>query len=136
MARPMKEQRKALKLPQSCPRAVYDVIYKECGGFVDCEANPDVIWEAMLAEVKKLSGTMSSPPNGWKLVPIEPTEEMVIRGFESAPGIGFIDHDEWEKYQAMSGCEQAAYKARLCWAAMLAAAPKVTAEKNSLGKST
>lgn len=28
------------------PPAVYAVIYDECGGFVDCEANPQVIWEA------------------------------------------------------------------------------------------
>lgn len=64
-------------------------------------------------------------PAGWKLVPIEPTEDMVIRGFESAPSIIFSDTDEWDAFEAMSGCQQAAHKARLCWAAMLAAVPEV-----------
>lgn len=64
-------------------------------------------------------------PAGWKLVPIEPTEEMVINGFESAPSIIFSDRHEWEEFEAMSGCQQAAHKARLCYAAMLAAAPEV-----------
>lgn len=62
--------------------------------------------------------------NGWKLVPIEPTEEMVINGFESEPDETFSPDEEWESYDAMSGCEQAAHRAKLCWQAMLAAAPK------------
>lgn len=62
-------------------------------------------------------------PPGWKLVPIEPTEDMVISGFESKPREGFSDPDDWGAFEAMSGCEQAAHKARLCYAAMLAAAP-------------
>lgn len=63
-------------------------------------------------------------PDGWKLVPIEPTESMVIDGFESAPDQFFSEEDEWDAYQEMSGCQQAAHRAKLCWAAMLAAAPK------------
>lgn len=61
---------------------------------------------------------------GWQLVPVEPTESMIVDGFESEPDAGFSEPDEWKAYQMMSGCQQAAYKARLCWAAMLAAAPK------------
>jgi len=64
-----------------------------------------------------------SAPDGWQLVPIEPTEHMVIEGFESEPGETFSEPGEWEKYSKMSGCQQAAYKARLCWDAMLAASP-------------
>ncbi len=64
-----------------------------------------------------------SAPDGWKLVPVEPTEKMVINGFESRPGQEFSEPTVWEKYSQMSGCQQAAYKAQLCWAAMLAAAP-------------
>ncbi|WP_186436517.1 hypothetical protein [Enterobacter chengduensis] len=30
----------------------------------------------------------------------------------------------WEAYEAMSGCQQAAHRAKLCWSAMLTAAPK------------
>ncbi|ALX96082.1 hypothetical protein AV650_22190 [Serratia fonticola] len=63
-------------------------------------------------------------PDGWKLVPIEPTESMVIDGFESVPDQFFSEEDEWNAYQKMSGCQQASHRAKLCWAAMLGAAPK------------
>lgn len=59
----------------------------------------------------------------WKLVPVEPTESMVINGFESVPDECFTDEEVWEQYQEMSGCQQAAFRAKLCWAAMIAAAP-------------
>lgn len=62
-------------------------------------------------------------PEGWKLVPIVPTEKMVIDGFESEPNKSFSNDDVWEEYQAMSGCRQAAHRAKLCWDAMLATAP-------------
>lgn len=64
-----------------------------------------------------------SIPEGFKLVPVEPTENMVIDGFESAPSECFTDYKVWDEYQQMSGCQQAAFRAKLCWAAMLAAAP-------------
>jgi hypothetical protein len=60
---------------------------------------------------------------GWRLVPIEPTEDMVVHGFESRPDPFFSKPEEWDKYEAMTGCQQAAHRARLCWTAMLAAAP-------------
>ncbi|VAC92202.1 Uncharacterised protein [Enterobacter cloacae] len=63
-------------------------------------------------------------PDGWVLVPVEPTEDMIVNGFESEPDESFSDEREWEAYDAMSGCQQAAHRARLCWAAMLAAAPR------------
>ncbi|KAA8555172.1 hypothetical protein [Pseudomonas marginalis] len=59
----------------------------------------------------------------WKLVPVEPTETMVINGFESVPDECFSDEAVWEQYQGMSGCQQAAFRAKLCWAAMIGAAP-------------
>lgn len=67
--------------------------------------------------------TSSPIPTGWKVVPIEPTERMVIAGFESEPDEDFSEPDVWEEFQMMSGCQQAAYKARLCWSAMIDAAP-------------
>ena len=68
----------------------------------------------------------------WKLVPVEPTETMVINGFESESDECFSDEEVWEQYQEMSGCQQAAFRAKLCWAAMLAAAPEapVTNERS------
>lgn len=64
-------------------------------------------------------------PAGWIAVPIEPTEDMVISGFESEPSPNFSPSPAWEAYEAMSGCKQAAHKAKLCWAAMIATAPKL-----------
>jgi len=72
--------------------------------------------------------TVTFDENKWKLVPIEPTEDMVIDGFESEPDEFFSKDEDWEAYQDMSGCEQAAHRAKLCWAAMLAAAPKQESE--------
>ena len=68
--------------------------------------------------------TKKGIPDGYALVPIEPTESMVIDGFESEPDRFFSKPWEWEAYNGMSGCQQAAHRARLCWAAMIAAAPQ------------
>ena len=71
--------------------------------------------------------TGNSPviPAGWVLVPVEPTEDMIVNGFESEPDESFSDEKDWEAYEAMSGCQQAAHRAKLCWAAMIKAAPKL-----------
>ncbi|CAB3812137.1 hypothetical protein [Achromobacter denitrificans] len=66
---------------------------------------------------------MLNIPAGYKLVPIEPTETMVVCGFESRPDPVFSKPEDWEAFAAMTGCQQAAHKARLCYAAMLDAAP-------------
>ncbi|MDM2807981.1 hypothetical protein [Citrobacter sp. Cpo107] len=62
-------------------------------------------------------------PPGYVIVPIVPTEDMIINGFESVPDPHFSDEKEWEEYEALSGCRQAARRAELCWAAMIKAAP-------------
>lgn len=59
----------------------------------------------------------------WSLVPVEPTEKMIVEGFESEPNDYFTDQNELERYKALSGCRQAAYRASKCWSAMLRAAP-------------
>ncbi|AXF59312.1 hypothetical protein DVA43_07025 [Leclercia sp. W6] len=63
-------------------------------------------------------------PDGWAAVPVEPTEDMVIAGFEAELREEFRDPEAWEAFEAMSGCEQAAHQAKLCWSAMIAAAPQ------------
>jgi len=63
-------------------------------------------------------------PDGYALVPIIPTEDMIINGFEAELREEFRDLDAWEAYEAMSGCEQAALRAKWCWAAMVKAAPQ------------
>lgn len=71
-------------------------------------------------------GSLNYPavPDGWVMVPKVPTEEMIVDGFESEPDKYFSDKKEWKAYKEMSGCQQAAHRAKLCWVAMLAAAPK------------
>ena len=61
-------------------------------------------------------------PDGYIIVPIVPTEDMIINGFESVPNPHFSDEKEWEEYEALSGCRQASRRAELCWAAMIKAA--------------
>jgi len=94
----------------------------------------------MPTENKLLSLATGHDLNQWRLVPVEPTETMVINGFESEPDECFSNEEVWEQYQEMSGCQQAAFRAKLCWAAMLAAAPvspqadldRVVAERDAL----
>ncbi|MCM6990327.1 hypothetical protein M8O26_16905 [Enterobacter hormaechei] len=86
-------------------------------------------WNAYRAAMLQSFGNseqLNSPviPDGWVLVPIEPTEDMIVNGFESEPDYSFSDEREWEAYDAMSGCQQAAHRAKLCWAAMIAASQK------------
>ncbi|CUJ80188.1 MULTISPECIES: hypothetical protein [Achromobacter] len=75
------------------------------------------------ANAKNNAAIRNGVPAGWKLVPIEPTETMVVCGFESRPDPVFSKPEEWEAFDAMTGCQQAAHKARLCYAAMLDASP-------------
>lgn len=32
-------------LPLSAPQQVYQIVYEECDGFVECGASPQIIWE-------------------------------------------------------------------------------------------
>ncbi|WP_407200423.1 hypothetical protein [Enterobacter cloacae] len=87
-------------------------------------------WNAYRAAMLQSFGNseqLNSPviPDGWVLVPVEPTEDMIVNGFESEPYESFSDEKEWKAYDAMSGCQQAAHRAKLCWAAMIEAAPKL-----------
>lgn len=66
--------------------------------------------------------------DGWVAVPVEPTENMVIAGFEAELREELRDSKAWEAFEAMSGCEQAAHRAKWCWAAMITAAPQQEAE--------
>lgn len=66
-----------------------------------------------------------TPPDGYVLVPVEPTTEMLVDGFESEPDEFFSTREEWLAYEAMSGCQQGHHRSRLCWGAMLAARPEV-----------
>jgi len=82
---------------------------------------------ALAAPVTAQAGQVAVP-EGWKLVPVEPTLDMVTSGFESAPDEFFSPGEDWDTYAAMTGCQKAAHRARLCYAAMLAAAPASPAQ--------
>ncbi|HFP9201471.1 TPA: hypothetical protein ACHP1R_005385 [Raoultella ornithinolytica] len=111
--------RKALELSREVMALVYGPM--PVGGSVQLQAKI----QCMFAEAMEFSaGNSPVIPDGYMMVPREPTERMVIDGFESEPDETFSEPDVWEAYQKMSGCQQAAYRARLCWAAMLASAPQ------------
>ncbi len=80
--------------------------------------------QSICLELLKLRN-QSLPPEGYALVPIEPTENMIIAGFESKPSVFNSSTEELEKFEAMNGCEEAAHHAKLCWTAMVKAAPDV-----------
>lgn len=70
------------------------------------------------------AGAKRAVPDGWVAVPVEPTDDMIVQGFESEPDESLSDEKECEAYVAMSGCQQAAHRAKLCWAAMIKASQK------------
>jgi hypothetical protein len=97
---------------------------------------PQPLSEAERAELQEYRKTSNEPapplqavtvPDGFQLVPVIPTEDMVIAGFESEPDPFFGTQSDWDAYRAMSGCQQAAYRVRMCWTAMLDNAPKPSA---------
>ncbi|KGC03133.1 hypothetical protein DM81_3437 [Burkholderia multivorans] len=91
-------------------------------GFTKYHESMCAAWEERAR--RAAASPAASIPAGWKLVPIEPTESMVVEGFESWPDQFFSDPEVWAAYEKMTGCQKAAHKARLCYAAMLAAAPQ------------
>ncbi|HDX8968367.1 TPA: hypothetical protein RQO16_005462 [Klebsiella oxytoca] len=97
-------------------------------GIHNCERCGDEGWVVGEMGITRCACGQAAPgnspaiPDGYVMVPKEPTERMVIDGFESEPDETFSEPEVWEAYQKMSGCEQAAFRARLCWAAMIAAA--------------
>ncbi|RTN26270.1 hypothetical protein EKN94_04180 [Enterobacter quasimori] len=101
--------------------AEIEVIKEVCGDI----KNGDFLAAAKINGSSELVTTAYKLPVGWVAVPVEPTEDMIVNGFESEPDESFSDEKEWEAYDAMSGCQQAAHRAKLCWAAMIAAAPKL-----------
>ncbi|HGG8900215.1 TPA: hypothetical protein ACJJXD_001381 [Enterobacter cloacae] len=108
-----------------------DVVWLEAVASNPHMHSPTTSTIAMVAlELNRKLADGNSPviPDGWVMVPVEPTEDMIVYGFESEPDEDFSDPAAWEEYQAMSGCRQAAHRAKLCWAAMIAAAPKLEVE--------
>lgn len=52
--------------------------------------------EAVIVMAKELLA-LRKVPDGWKLVPVETTEDMVISGFESQPDECLSDPAVWDK---------------------------------------
>ena len=111
-------------VPNECPAEIRELMASYSDALFDDE-DAQVIWNACRAALLKGTyGNSPAVPDGWVMVPVEPTEDMIVNGFESEPNESFSDEKEWEAYEAMSGCQQAAHRAKLCWSAMLTAAPK------------
>lgn len=105
-----------------------DIVWLEAVASNPHMHSPTTSTIAMVAlELNKRLQTGNSPviPDGWVMVPVEPTEDMIVNGFESEPDESFSDEKEWKEYDAMSGCQQAAHRAKLCYSAMIKAAPKL-----------
>jgi len=100
------------------PSQAIDVLESEIFGERECDGRA-----AMLQGAEPVSQPYTLP-DGWVAVPVEPTEDMIIHGFESEPDESFSEEKDWLAYEAMSGCQQAAHRAKLCWAAMVKAAPR------------
>jgi hypothetical protein len=96
--------------------AFYDCATDHEGVFNDKHDHDEL--DRMDAMIDRAQAALADAPGGWKLVPIEPTEDMVLQGFESD-----IEPEFDGEFDDLSGCQEAALKARLCYAAMLAAAP-------------
>ena len=111
-------------VPNECPAEIRELMASYSDALFDDE-DAQVIWNACRAALLKGTyGNSPAVPDGWVMVPVEPTEDMIVNGFESEPNESFSDEKEWEAYEAMSGCQQAAHRAKLCWSAMLTAVPK------------
>lgn len=85
------------------------------------DRDPDLVIGAALQAAKDVltayhEAVIPGVAEGWQMVPTDPSEKMVIAGFESVSE--FRDTDE---YAEMSGCKGAAESAKVCYAAMLAA---------------
>ncbi|HGG9052427.1 TPA: hypothetical protein ACJJ1D_002973 [Enterobacter hormaechei subsp. xiangfangensis] len=115
----------AVSVPDELTREEYKRRFMEDDSFDDTfRGGWNACRAAMLQGAEPVT-TAYKLPEGWVAVPVEPTEDMIVNGFESEPDESFSDEKEWESYEAMSGCQQAAHRATLCWAAMLSAAPKI-----------
>lgn len=69
-------------VPVKIPGSVYQVIYQECGGFVDCDANAQTIWDACRAAMLQ---AQSEDDDG------EPTDDeriMAIEGIHNCERCG------------------------------------------------
>lgn len=106
-----------VSIVEACRAAMLQELQKSAGVSSNCRSNENV--QGLQA------GNSPGIPDGWVVVPVEPTEDMIVNGFESEPDESFSDEKEWELYEAMSGCQQAAHRAKSCWAAMISAAPKI-----------
>lgn len=121
----LKRLRSIVADPKTLPRRK-EWISGQQYSYVLLESVEAMVDDACRAAMLQGAEPVSQPytlPDGWVAVPVEPTEDMVIAGFEAELREEFRDPEAWEAFEAMSGCEQAAHRAKLCWAAMIAAAP-------------
>src|SRR3546814_20338883 len=56
-------------------------------------------WSSDVCSSDLPQASAEAAPAGYALVPIEPTETMVIAGFESVPDEHFSPREAWDQYQ-------------------------------------
>ena len=120
---PLYAAQQVTSVPEQVPESLKDRLLTICDLVEDSDEYCQDIWNACRAAMLQ-AGNSPVIPGGWVMVPVEPTEDMIIQGFESEPDESFSEEKDWLTYEAMSGCQQAAHRAKLCWAAMIAAAPQ------------
>jgi hypothetical protein len=106
--------------------ALIDLEGRGCrGGFHVSELDEFVPgWRDRVCEIGQLKARVAELESSrataaeMTLVPIEPTVSMVVDGFEAV----FKFH-QTDEYHEMAGCKGAAESAKICYAAMIAAAP-------------
>lgn len=104
-------------VPEKCPEHVRSLMNIHADDLFD-DADAQEIWNACRAAM--LAQPVSS---GYKLVPVEPTENMIIDGFESDAFMALADAVN-EKNGWPYGCKESAECVEGIFKAMLSAAPE------------
>ncbi|CCS30235.1 hypothetical protein [Salmonella enterica] len=94
-------------VPDECPRSIID----DAEEFDSAEEMARTIWTACRAAMQAEPVTAATVPDGWKLVPVEPTEAMMLHK-------SGCQHHAWDD----ADCAMRQTR-RLVWAHMLAASP-------------
>lgn len=90
-----------------------------------CEGNLDCDCDRRIATALDAAGARAGAPEGWKLVPVEPTPEMMVAGAEALVAEKGRGHNDPPLYDDHAPVVQEAYREQVseAYRAMLAAAP-------------
>ncbi|HBS5779179.1 TPA: DUF551 domain-containing protein [Klebsiella aerogenes] len=96
-------------VPEEIPGSIYEVIYQECGGFVDCDANAQTIWNACRAAMLQAQPSDDGEPtDDERIMDIEGIIPPISAG--NSPAQGPIDHG----YRPGCECSGCKTTVRIC----------------------